>query len=78
MTTFDCDFAGKHYSAKRQWERGTHATRWKMLQEVHTHPRKTLTLRAFDDLPTEVKLDLNYAADRKHAANAPQLETEAA
>lgn len=49
-------------SAKYQWQHSNAANRNQMLLSIGIRQR-TLTVRHYDDLPLEIKVDLNFAAE---------------
>jgi hypothetical protein len=57
-------------SAKYEWDHGTAFKRNQMLLNAGIKQR-TLTLRSFDDLELETKLDVKYAFELNQKSNKP-------
>lgn len=59
-------------SAKWQWIKGDNKRRNALLKAAGYTSHRTLTLRNYEDLPPEVKIDLDYSVRQKvpehHAA----------
>jgi hypothetical protein len=67
----------KHKSAKSRWNKANSRQKIAMLKEAGYPGGMAHAYRSFDDLPTEMKVDLNYVADREFKKATENNEQEA-
>jgi hypothetical protein len=66
----------RHKSAKHRWDNASSRQKIAMLREAGYPGGMAHAYRKFDDLPTEMKLDLNYVADRELKKKAAEEEEQ--
>lgn len=66
----------KHKSARSSWDHATSRQRIAMLNEAGYQGGKAHAYLKFDDLPTEMKVDLNFVADRELKKKAAEEEEQ--